>query len=136
MAKRGKSARNKGAAAEREFFALLNRFLPERLRIQRELGQSRDGGCDGISAGVAIEVKRQETLCLPKWLKQAREAAASVTSASVGSAPVTPVVVYRRNGEPWRCLVEMTPVQLAAFMRYSHNIGDTVASIERSVGDL
>lgn len=131
MAKRGKSARNKGAAAEREFFALLNKFLPERLRIQRELGQSRDGGADGSAGNVVIEVKRQEVLRLNDWLKQARLAG----SAAQGSAPYA-VVAYRQNGEPWRCVVEMSPVQLAAFMRYSHNIGDTVASIERSVGDL
>lgn len=136
MAKRGKSARNKGAAAEREFFALLNRFLPERLRIQRDLAQSRDGGADGSAGNVVIEVKRQEVLRLNDWLKQARLAgSAAQGSAAQGSAPYA-VVAYRQNGEPWRCLVEMTPIQLAAFMRYSHNIGDTVRAITDSAANL
>jgi hypothetical protein len=105
--------------------------LPERLRIERQLGQSRDGGADGSAANVVIEVKRQERLRLGDWLKQARLAG----SATNGSAPYA-VVAYRQSGEPWRCLVEMSPVQLAAFMRYSQNIGDTVDNIKRSVGDL
>lgn len=126
MATRGKSARNKGAAAEREAFALLNRFLPERLRIQRKLGQARDGGDDGSSAGVSIEVKRQESIRLNQWLQQARESAGDDY----------PVVMYRKNNDKWRCVVEMTPAQLAAFMRYSRNIDDTVNSIERSIGKL
>lgn len=130
MAKRGKSARNKGAQGEREFFALLNRFLPERLRLKRDLAQSREGGADGSTAQCVIEVKRQESLRLNDWMAQARLAAESDGSATY------PVVAYRQNGQPWRCLVEMTPVQLAAFMRYSQNIGDTVASIERGISDL
>lgn len=128
MAGRGKSARNKGAAAEREFFALLNKFLPERLRLKRELAQSRDGGADGSSAQCMIEVKRQESIRLNAWLKQARLAAE-------GSGHY-PVVAYRQNRDEWRCVVEMTPLQLAAFMRYSQNIGDTIASIERAMDNL
>jgi hypothetical protein len=126
MAGRGRSARNKGAAAEREFFALLNKFLPERLRIQRKLGQARDGGDDGDAAGVSIEVKRQERLMLAKWLEQAKDSAGDNY----------PAVVFRQNNKQWRCIVEMTPLELAAFMRYTNNIGDTVKSIERSISEL
>jgi hypothetical protein len=79
-----------------------------------------------------IEVKRQESLRLNDWLKQARLAA---QGSAQGSTPYA-VVAYRQNNQPWRCVVEMTPVQLAAFMRYTQNIGDTVNNIERSIGDL
>jgi hypothetical protein len=111
-------------AAEREFFAVLNRFLPERLRLKRDLAQARDGGADGSVGGVVIEVKRQEVLRLSDWLAQAQQAQAQQ------SQPCYPVVAFRQNRQDWRCIVEMTPVELAAFMRYTQNIGDTVASIQ------
>jgi len=125
--KSGRGRRNKGAVGEREFFALLNKHLPERLRLSRELAQSRDGGLDGSTAQVAIEVKRQERLNLPAWLKQAR------LGSSNGSLPV---VAYRQNGEPWRCLVELTPVQLAALIRYSEDLGKLTAAIEQAAASV
>lgn len=133
--------REKGARGEREFFAVLNRFLPERLRLERELGQSRDGGTDGKSARVAIEVKRQENLRLNDWLKQARQAAENLeNSENSGSLEnrkgLVPVVAYRQNGEPWRCLVELTPLQLAVFMRYQANLDETAATIAAAHRDL
>lgn len=124
--KSGRGRRNKGAAAEREFFALLNKHLPERLRLSRELAQSRDGGLDGSTARVAIEVKRQERLRLNDWLKQAR----------LGSDDRLPVVAYRQSREPWRCLVELTPVQLAALIRYSEEIGGMTAAIEQAAASI
>jgi len=117
-----KGRREKGARGEREFFAVLNKYLPEKLRIQRELGQTRDGGLDGNSASVSIEVKRQERLNLPKWLSQARE----------GAEERVPVVAYRQNNDCWHCLVDMNPIQLAAYMRWRKNLEDTKASIVRS----
>lgn len=111
----GKARRAKGAAAEREFFHLLNRFLPARLQMARRLGQARDGGSDGSTAHVNIEVKRQERLNLPAWLRQARH----------GSGGKVPVVAYRQNHGDWHCLVDMTPVQLAAYLRYRANLLDT-----------
>ena len=121
-----KGRREKGARGEREFFAILNIYLPERLRIKRELGQTREGGLDGVSTSVGIEVKRQETLNLPKWLKQARE----------GAEGKVPVVAYRQNGAEWSCLVELTPVQLASFMRWHPHLDQTVKSIIRGSEDL
>jgi hypothetical protein len=130
MAKRGKSAREKGAAAEREFFAILNLFLPENLRLKRELGQARDGGADGKSAGVLIEVKRQENLRLYSWLEQARK------SAENSAENPYPVVAFRRNHGQWRCIVELSPLELAAFMRSTQDVDATVAEIERGISDL
>jgi hypothetical protein len=77
-------------------------------------------------AQVAIEVKRQERLRLNDWLKQAR----------LGANGSLPVVAYRQNGEPWRCLVELTPVQLAALIRYSEEIGGMTAAIEQAAASL
>ena len=114
-----KGRREKGARGEREFFALLNRYLPERMRIKRELGQTREGGLDGVSASVGIEVKRQEKLNLPAWLKQARE----------GAGTKVPVVAFRQNGGQWNCLVDLTPIQLASFMRWRSHMEDTEAKI-------
>ena len=105
--KSARGRREKGARGEREFFGVLNKYLPENMRMQRELSQTRDKGLDGISASVGIEVKRQETLSIPKWLRQARE----------GAGGLVPVVAYRQNSGGWHCLVDLTPMQLAAFMR-------------------
>ena len=110
MAKRGRSARRKGAAGELEFFKLLNRYLPERLRIQRNLGQARDAGADGSPVGVEVEVKRQEKLRLGPWLEQVR------TAASLREK--IPVLAYRQNNGPWHCLVDLDPLQLASFIRW------------------
>ena len=121
-----KGRREKGARGEREFFAVLNRYLPERLRIQRELGQTREGGLDGVSTSVGIEVKRQERLNLPKWLQQARE----------GAGGRVPVVAYRQNGGSWNCIVDLTPVQLASFMRWRTHMEDTETKILASLEDL
>ena len=130
MAGRGKSARDKGAAAEREFFAILNLFLPENLRLKRELGQARDGGADGKSAGVLIEVKRQENLRLYSWLEQARK------SAENSAENPYPVVAFRRNRGTWRCIVEMEPPELAAFMRCTQEIDDMAADTVERIRDM
>jgi hypothetical protein len=73
---------------------------------------------------VSIEVKRQETLALPKWLKQARE------GCPKGDVPV---LAYRQNGGSWHCLVDMNPIQLAAYMRWRRNLEETEESIVRSI---
>lgn len=118
MARRisGKGRRQKGAQGEREFFSLLNKFLPARLHMQRELSQTRDGGSDGQCEFCAIEVKRQERLNLPGWLKQAREQAKETQ---------VPVVAYRQSREQWTVLVDMDMVQFAAWLRYRNNLMHT-----------
>ena len=112
----GKGRRAKGARGEREFFSLLNKFLPARLHMRRELSQTRDGGSDGATEFCNIEVKRQETLNLPGWLNQARQSA---------SEAQTPVVAYRRNGENWQILIDMDMAQFAAWLRYRRNLMET-----------
>lgn len=108
----GRTSRNKGQRGEREFFARMNEFLPENLRMARTLDQTRDGGSDGHTDLFAIEVKRCETLSLPKWLAQAR------AQASNGQ---TPVLAYRQNRGDWNILVDMSEPELAAYIEWRHH---------------
>lgn len=90
----GKGAKNKGAAGERELAALLSDQLG--FVVKRNLGQARDGADDLTVQKFRIEVKRQETLQMDKWSQQ--------VEACVKPGEV-PVLIYRRNGQPWRvCL--------------------------------
>lgn len=90
----GKGKRNKGAAGERELAALLSEHLG--FVVKRNLGQARDGADDLTVAQFRIEVKRQETLRIDQWSEQVE------ACASPGEVPV---LMYRRNGQPWRvCL--------------------------------
>jgi hypothetical protein len=118
--------RNKGQRGEREFFRILNKYLPERLRTKRDLAQAREGGSDGQIGDVVIEVKRQEGLRLPQWLRQLR-AQVGGSSASVG------VLAYRQNNGQWHCLVDMSPAQLAVYLRYRNNLSDTEKSIQSAL---
>jgi hypothetical protein len=88
------------------------------------LSQARDGGSDGQVGDVVIEVKRQEGLRLGSWLRQLR---AQVGSASVG------VLAYRQNQGEWHCLVDMSPAQLAVYLRYRKNLAETEKSIQSAL---
>lgn len=104
----GRSSRTKGAAAEREFFSLLNEHLGAQV-FRRNITQTRGGGCDSdANAHVAIEVKRQETLALPSWIRQAQE------QAKPGQMPV---LAWRQSRTPWQVAVLMTPEQFAAYYK-------------------
>ena len=90
----GRGKRNKGAAGERELAALLSEHLG--FVVKRNLGQARDGADDLTVAQFRIEVKRQETLRIDQWSEQVE------ACALPGEVPV---LMYRRNGHPWRvCL--------------------------------
>jgi Holliday junction resolvase len=92
----GKSARNKGAAGERELAALLSDELG--VVVKRKLGQARDGGDDIQVGRFRIEVKRRERLQVVEWCKQ--------VEACSGPSEV-PVLAFRRNGEPWRVVLRV-----------------------------
>lgn len=94
----GRASRNKGNAAERELAALLSDELG--YPIKRKLGQARDGGDDIQFEHYRLEVKRREALRLDDWCQQIEAAA---------GPGEWPVVVYRRNGQPWRAVV---PIEL------------------------
>jgi Holliday junction resolvase len=89
-------ARNKGAAGERELATILSDQLG--LAIKRKLGQARDGGDDIQVGKYRIEVKRRERLQVEDWCKQIEKA------CEPGEIPV---VVFRRNGQPWRAVVPL-----------------------------
>lgn len=85
--RRGRSNRNRGAAAERELFKLLSEAVG--LRIRRRLGQARDGGEDGEGLlGWAVECKNVRQMAVPTWWRQALRAAEA--------AKAKPVLFYRR----------------------------------------
>jgi hypothetical protein len=87
------NSRTKGRAGEQEIARML-RQIPGLPEISRNLEQTARGGADILSVpGVAIEVKRCETLCLPRWWRQA------VNQAQREHA--IPVLVWRRNREAW-----------------------------------
>ena len=92
----GRMARNKGAAGERELATILSDALGT--AIKRKLGQARDGGDDIQVGKYRIEVKRREALRLDEWCQQIEQAC---------EPGETPVVVYRRNGQPWRAVVPL-----------------------------
>lgn len=90
----GRGRRNKGAAGERELAALLSEHLG--FVVKRNLGQARDGADDLTVQHFRLEVKRQETLRIDQWSEQVE------ACAQPGEIPV---LMYRRNGQPWRvCL--------------------------------
>ena len=116
----GKTSRNKGARAEREFFALLQPVIDrvyechnERVidavdydtrkletldppQLKRNLAQYQEGGADGVFPGwLSIEVKRCEALSVAKWWQQAQQAAGALT----------PVLAYRQSRQPWRVVM-------------------------------
>ena len=82
------NSRTKGAAAEREVFALISECLG--IKVERNLVQTRDGGYDTAVGGWALEVKRQEILHLPDWWRQCCEQAKN--------AELKPMLIYRKSG--------------------------------------
>lgn len=90
------SQRNKGAAAEREVCAILAELLGT--PIKRKLGQARDGGDDIEIGKFRIEVKRREALSIDAWCEQVE------VCTEIGQVPL---VVYRRNGKPWRVVLRL-----------------------------
>lgn len=97
------NSRQKGKAAEREVKDLLqpvvNEVFAERKMVPPKLGrnlmQFADGGHDISGApGIAVEVKRCETLQLDAWWAQAQEQANRVK--------LLPVLIYRKSHMRWR----------------------------------
>lgn len=83
------SQRRKGARAEREACGLLTDLLGT--VVQRELGQSRDGGFDARIGNIAVEVKRRERASLHAWLEQ----------AEAGCGDLLPAVMWRPSRRGW-----------------------------------
>lgn len=108
----GRGSRQKGARSEIELFSLLNGLLGTDV-FRRNISQTRAGGCDNEGhLKVAIEVKRQETLALPAWIRQAREQAAP---------DQVPVLAWRQSRTPWQVAVLMTPEQFIDYYKRLNN---------------
>lgn len=87
-----KAQRDKGLRGERE---VAERFRAAGMEVRGLEGSGDhlvvrhlEGGFD-----LHLEVKRQETLCMDKWSRQAE------AEAPRGAIPL---MIYRRNREPWR----------------------------------
>jgi hypothetical protein len=81
--------RTKGAAYEREICAELS--VASGHKIQRHIGQARDGGNDITVPPFTVECKRRKSLkTIEGWLAQAR-------AACTIEAPI-PIVVARSDG--------------------------------------
>ena len=119
----GRMSRVKGAVAEREFFELTNelcknldwpyrdkqgRIFMRHPRTRACLGQSDNHDDLGVLP-VSIEVKRCETLALPKWIKQVQEQA---------RAHQTPILAYRQNGKPWTILAVMDEIEWQHYLKW------------------
>jgi hypothetical protein len=102
------NSRTKGHQAEREIVNRLQdivdmvgielgmEVIPE---VRRNLEQTRNGGHDILGVpGLAVEVKRHETLYLSKWWEQTRLQAEKVR--------MIPVLMYRRNHQDWKVIME------------------------------
>lgn len=105
---------NKGKEGEREVCRLLNGVLQEILTemkgldeqtraavrsiVQRNQNQSAVGGGDINLLGLSIEVKRQETLSVDTWWKQAQ--------ASAARNGDKPVLMYRQNRKAWHVVMD------------------------------
>jgi len=92
----GRGKRNKGAAGERELAGILKDQLG--FEVKRNLGQARDGADDITIQKFRIEVKRQERLQVDKWSEQVE------SCSKLGEVPI---LVYRRNGQPWRVCLKL-----------------------------
>ena len=85
--------RRKGQAGEREVAGILSDYLG--VRIERKLGQARDGGDDLQIGKFRIEVKRRRHIASEAWLKQAYASVADYE---------TPLVIMRADSGEWMVL--------------------------------
>lgn len=92
------SQRSKGARAEREVAEIINAKLgTDMRRTPLSGGMKWKGDIQGWD-GFHVEVKRQERLCIPEWLRQ--------TEADCPEGLV-PLLVYRKSRDPWRVVLPL-----------------------------
>ena len=102
-------ARTKGAGGEREIIQPI--FDNLGYQLKRNLDQTRSGGadliCDDPSFPFAIEVKRRRDgwTHAPAWWEQVEEACAGTR--------MLPVLIYRFDRRPWRCVMRVNTVSFA-----------------------
>lgn len=93
----GKASRNKGASSEREVAEILRQhgWKAERTPLS---GGMKDwpGDLQTNIPGIHLEIKRQEKLALPAWIRQ--------SEADCPDNHV-PAVVFRQSRQPWRIVL-------------------------------
>lgn len=84
-----RSERAKGAAGEREVAAICRAAGLDVQQLQRNRGDTTDLL---VAGKLAVDVKRQERLQVPIWIRQA---------AAEAPAGTVPVVAFRQNRGEW-----------------------------------
>lgn len=92
----GRRSRNKGARGEIEVARILTAAGWQASRMGRN-GVTSEDVLHNLP-GYHLEVKRCETLQLPKWLRQAEGDAAEGAK---------PLVVFRQSKQPWRVVIKL-----------------------------
>lgn len=128
---------NKGKNGEREIVILLNEVIERVIKdgdyspnvvttlegiAQRNQNQSAAGGCDIPILGLAIEVKRQETLSIEEWWRQ--------TVKSAARNGDQPILIYRQNRKAWHVVMD-------GFLPSDHKFSDLVClRVQFSIEDF
>ena len=85
-----RAERDKGARGEREVATILRAFGLEVDRTVQNSGYFLRGDITGVE-GYHVEVKRQETLRVPTWIRQAEDECGDLV----------PVIAFRQNHGEW-----------------------------------
>lgn len=90
----GKAARAKGNRGELEFAKLIDHWLDDAVvkRTPNSGGLWIPGDLNGVPY-IHVEAKRQETICMGAWIKQATEDCPE---------DLIPLIGYRKNHMRWR----------------------------------
>lgn len=102
----GRMSREKGAAAERELVAILRGHGWTRAHRNHQSGGQGGGDIARGPEGVHLEVKRQERLNIPAWLRQAHDEAGEHE---------LPIVVFRQSHGRWHAVLPLD--ELLALLR-------------------
>lgn len=86
----GRMSRRKGQAGERSVELI---FQEAGFTTDRNIGGRKQIAGDIAAAGLAVEVRRREKLSIERWCRE---------HEAETPEHLTPVVVWRRSGEPWR----------------------------------
>ncbi len=122
----GRRSRVKGAVGEREFFAMSNertksldwpyRDKSGNIFMRHPAPRHSEGQSDNHDAlgvlPVSIEVKRCETLAIPKWIKQVQAQA---------RPHQVPILAYRQNDKPWVILAVMDEIEWQHYLTWKLN---------------
>lgn len=118
----GINIRQKGATAEQDIALELNAIIcgvhmelgipvPTKPIVQRNQMQSAVGGKDLVGTfGLAIEVKRQESLSIGSWWEQCTKSAKDLNEV--------PVLLFRQSKQKWRCIMNVQiPIKDGSFVQ-------------------